>query len=360
MGKYDAYNNELTEFLSMYENDNSLKDIIGDIVGDIYYANIPSNMPDEDIEIEVETVLGPMTIEILSGEDKRTIKFTRKIGGSIMESKELDILREYGDKNNYLVQGTTLEERDKGVIVTSNRRYYASNNSEYSSWDLREYSEERKALTYGNIKFYNHLNFKELALEEKNRYILELIDNKRSTSSTFLGEGIFGSSTNTSLKIVIPTYTIDGTHSLMNKYPIKPTVIINGIPMHHHYGFIEGPKKLERINDLIHGIISSKNIGDIKYISNHNNEDDVLMHSFNLLSIIQSRIAYKSETKGKTFLPFTETELIGPTKVKMPISYYEYLKDLIMENFSIFLDTPKNQEEVVELLKKVGTPHEQV
>ncbi len=339
MEKYNAYDNELTEYIDLLTKQ-SIKDIVGDIVGDVLEFDIPVNIPKEDHTFQVKTPKGPMTISIKKLFSKKIITFSRKIDEYFYEeyTVELDNL-----PTDFLVHGLTLEKRERGMILTDIIRCYDYCNHDDACKRLIGSEETRFVFDYNKIeKLISCPNFLELDIENQFPLLQHFKDLARLKGVRSLLKTV--------INLRIPNYI--AANYRRDEFPSSHVVTVNNSSPILLFDFLSGNKTLERADDLFHGRLTSKSIQDVKTIIDYLNLgfSRNYIYCFNYLYNLQTSI------NGKIYegrLKSLEEELIGPSLVNLPKEYYEYIRELILDTFAIELgDTPVNSGEVVELLKK--------
>lgn len=338
MSKYDTYDNSLTRYIDLIMN-HPIKDIVGDIVGDVLDVDIPINYLDGDQTIEAETSLGHMTIKVTKLFTKDILTFSRKIGGSIYEEYRLEIDALPVD---FLVYGSILEEREKGVILTNIIRYYDYCN--HDDIDKRLVSSEETRTVFDNdqlVEILPHTHLQGLNIEQKYNALKNLIDLSRMKRNYPL--------VNTSISLRIPHYI--GANYRRGEFPHRHAITINNQSSILLYEFIEGNKTLERVKDLLYGSITSRSINDFKTMVDYTMCDGSKAYIYGFNRLANTQISTDGEVKrGK--LQSIESDLIGPSLVTMSKEYYEYLRELILGAFNVKLDGAITPDNVVELIKK--------
>lgn len=337
MKKYDAYDNELTKYIDLVMGFN-IKDIVGDIVGDILDFDMPVNLPDGSHTIEVETSTGPMTISINKLFSKNVLVFSRKIGDSIYEEYQVELET---IPINFLVYGSILEKREKGVVVTNIVRCYDYLNHDDADKRLISSEEIRSIFDYNQIeKIYPNTSISNLDVESQ----FEALKNIKDLSHLKRVKPLI----KTIVDLRIPNYI--GANYRRGEFPNDHFITVNNQSRILLYEFIEGNKTLERANDLLHGNITSKSIDDLKTMIDYSRRigSKAYLFGFNYLADVQT------STNGEIYagrLSELESELIGSSTVNMPKYYYEYLKELLLETFDIELGDSINPKDVVKLIK---------
>ncbi len=343
MKKYDAYDNELTSYIDML-TDISIKDIIGDIVGDILDVDIPINIPEGDATINGQTPMGPMVINITKTATKKGFKKISKTNVTIELQKGDSIYEEYTfaideEPSTIKVEGFIIEERANGIITTKNTREYDNN---YGTFILINMLEKRNAYTYEKLQDA-HINIEypnqEETLKKKHRHL-------KDAFAYFPIEDIISIGRSTNLYIGMPDYQKDD-YWLDNK-PFR--ININNFPKEHLYRSLEGQKLLERVDDLIHGHISSQSLNDLKTLLNDTNAEFCNpANGFNLLVNVKA-----TDRKGRLFdtLESLEEEQLGASQDTLSREYYEYLRELVINTFQVEIPEEIGKpSDIVQLLK---------
>ncbi len=338
MKKYDAYDNELTEYIDFIIG-HCYKDLVGDIIGDISGFDVPINYVDEDQTIEVETPLGLMTINITKFFSKTVLVLSREIGGSIYEEYTIEI-----DPIPYefLVHGRILEEREKGVISTDVVRHYDYCN--HDDADKRLISSEETRAVFDNYQLDRtipHLNLEGSTIKEKFEILRNLTDLARLQKVSPLINTIIG--------LRIPRYI--GSNYRKNYFPDDHEITVNNQSPILLYEFLEGNKTLERARDLLYGSITSKSVNDLKAMYDYTRgvKSKSYIYGFNRLADIQTST---NEETYSDHLSKLERDLIGPSKVKMSKEYYNYIRELINQAFNVELNGLVTPSNVIKLIRQ--------
>lgn len=345
MSKYNPYNNELTQYIKRIVKI-PIHDIVGSITGDILNVDIPTNIPDGDIEINAMTTLGTMYIKINISQG--IITFTRKISDSIIENYYLELDSLFISN---VIKGQILEIREKGIILTNIIREYDFCNHDDTDMRLINSLEKRKTFSIDQLeKTVPNLCLTSYSFEQKCAIIEKLMDYLKNLEEISEAKGV-KPLINASIRLSIPGYI--GINNRVDEYPPQKEVVINNESPILLYEFIVGNKTLERINALLHGYLSSDCMEDFKTMCEHSSNTGFknYMPGFNRLA------TYMTSTSSGTFsnqLSILESELIGQSKVELPKQYYEYLKELISEYFNIKVTDEPTPDIIVQLIKSYG------
>lgn len=339
MHKYDMYDNDLVICIDKILGTH-IGDIVGDIVGDVLDIDIPANIPSGNITMETETALGKMHISIAKLFKANTLVFTREIGGSIYEEYTLEL---EDLPTNFLVYGRVLEERENGVIITNIIRNYDYCNHDDIDKRLINSEETRKVYKNNQIEqLFPNLAIDKMSLQEKFYKLKRLDDLSRMKGIKPLID--------LTIKLDIPGY-IGANYRRGQFINRKSIVIINeGFNIKHQdkiydlFEYLSGNKTLEKINDLLHGNITSRNINALKEAFDPSKEDWLsYIRGFNYL--LNARVCTTdSNFEGRLFA--LEDDFIGPSKVELGSEYYKYLKELITETFHLDVELPATSNEI--------------
>ncbi|MDE5630209.1 MAG: hypothetical protein K2I70_01275, partial [Bacilli bacterium] len=242
------------------------------------------------------------------------------------------------EPQEFIVKGFILEERDKGVIITNNERTYAYQDNKEK---LIKIDEKRIAYSYKIInEAYKDIgiNIQECPIEEKHTWLKQLCLGLPVEADARICK--------TSINISIPRYDKYAHWQDNQHYHVN----INNMPKEHFYKSITGEKILERIDDLLHGNINSQSLVDLKTLLSTRDiyNGETLKNGFNLLNEV------KSTSKDVTYdtLASLEEEKLGSSKITLKRSYYEYLREIILDAFQLELpEEIKKLEDVIQLLK---------
>lgn len=332
MKKYDAYDNELTDYIDFLLGAYKTKDLVGDIIGDISDFDVPLNYVEGNQTIEAETPLGLVTINIAKTFYGTALVLSREIGGSIYEEYRTDLTTL---PSQFLVRGRIIEEREKGVISTDVVRYYDYCN--HDDADKRLVSSEETRVIFDNHQLDRaipHLNLEGSTIKERFESLRNLSDLARLQKVSPL--------INTVIGLRIPHY-IAGNYR-RNYYPDNHEITVNNQSPILLYEFLNGNKTLERARDLLYGNITSKSVHDLKAMYDYTRgvKSKSYIYGFNRLADIQTST---NEETYSDHLSNLERDLIGPSKVKMSKEYYNYIRELINQAFDVELNglvTPSN------------------
>ncbi len=343
MSKYNMYDNELTLYIKAIVK-TPIHDIVGDIAGDILSVDIPSNIPDGDIDIHTNTALGDMMINIARKPSKTVVTFKRQISQSIMEEYTLEL---DNVPINFLVQGHIIELRENGIIYTNVLREYDYCN--HDDADLRLINSEETQSVYTNEqleKLVPNLCFTSHNLQQKYLMLEKIADYLKNLSDLSRLKNIFPSLRNI-IKLSIPGYIWSNYRP--GQFPQNHVATVNCEAPIMLYDLIEGNKTLERINNLLHGSINSESIKDLKTILDHTkNGSKNFIYGFNYLA---NHMVSAPDDGYCDKLCDLEEKLIGPSKIVLSKEYYAYIKELILDAFKVQLDEPINPDNIVYSLK---------
>lgn len=333
----NKYNNELTEFIELLVKW-PIHDIIGNITGDVKSAEIPSNVPNEDITINVETSLGPM--EIIKTDKQLT--FIRRTSTVIEEyTLELNTM-----PTSHIVKGTILEIREQGVILTELIREYDYCNHDDMDMRLSSSLETRSDYSYEQIgKLLPNLAIESYSFEQKQQSLESIFGYLKYLSSLAEAKDILPL-IRTTIKLNLPGYI--GMNNRVGDYNQPFKVTIAGEDFTSSYDFIKGNKSLERINDLMHGIITSENISDIDVMLNQSKQDS----AYAGLNLLENHFRSSSSSIYEDSLYKLEYYMLGSGKLSLPQSYFEFLKKLVLEKYKVNLSDNPSRSDVINLIKK--------
>lgn len=331
------YNNDLTKFIELLINW-PIHDIIGDITGDVISVEIPSNIPIEDITINAETSLGPLIIT----KTNKSLTFTRHTK-TVIEEYILDI------KNmpvNHIAYGYKLELREQGIILTQITKEYDFCNHDDMDMRLTNSLEKRQDYTFEQLsKIMPNLCIESYTFEQ-NQLNLESLFNYFTHLPSIADVKGTHPIINTTIKLTLPGYI--GANNRVGDYDQPFKVMIDDEDYTSSYDFINGNKSLERINDLLHGIITSENILDINTMITRSMQDS--LHAG--LNLLENHIKSSSTSIYNTSLYKLEYNMLGSGKLSLPPIYYKYLKQLVLDKYKIDLKENPSRTDIVNLIKQ--------
>lgn len=337
MKKYDKYENELTRYIDMLTSI-SIKDILGDIVGDIIEADIPINIPSGDTEFDITTPVGIMHIKLEKNYIQEVLHIYHKIGEKfygeyIIDSNDIILENK--------VKGLILEKRKEGIVLTEITRKYIPCEENREALRLSESEENR--YVFKNYQLYDiGLYLWCFPIEIAFTFVKE--DYKKFKQLT--------PKVKTRTFMQLPNYVEIGPNGsgFYGRFPLS----INGNTFSHNYENIEEDRKLERVNDLLHGNITSLSIEHLKnmVIWDLDPEDyrRYMLAGFDVFSKYPHFWSTDSE-KIDTIKNLTN-EYIGPSQITLGKEYYEYLRNLVLSTLQIdFSPSEIEKEGLVQLMK---------
>lgn len=336
MKKYDKYSNDLTRYINQIIGYN-ISDLVGDIVGDILEADIPINIPNGDISIDVLTPLGIMNIKYVKEYYQETLYLTRKIGETIYEEFIIDLNQLIVENK---VSGLILEERENGIILSEINREYEPIKQDGETLRLIKSSEIRRV--YNRSQLYDiGLYLWCFPLDGQFDFVKE--DYKKFKRLTPIVES--------RINMDIPEY-IRRLHR-EGHFRENFNLDINSNVFDHLYTGIKEDKKLEIVNDLLHANITSMSVKSLKnmiiWSMSPKDYRNINIKGFSLFDYYN--FFWSSSKESGTINGLTE-QCIGPSEVQLGREYYEYLRDLIINTFQI--DIPSSEmvkEDIVQLIK---------
>lgn len=293
---HNCIKNELANYLEGYQ----VIDIIKII--DHYLCTLTS---DENHEIFMTIYMGMIKLKVMKPSFCEEIEIQGNTYKSVyqlfkIEKEKAEHIKYEEKENDITLKIKKVEKREDGIIYTNILKTFnklPTFNNDYILTDLKEkqliFTKEKLEQALGNFSF-NDSKPNEILSRFKileNRHNLKLIsDYSTSTSIQYNNKK--------TLK------------SLFNKHSDQQLEIyLNGNNYSNLYNSIDGYDKIERIHDLVNGIISKRTENDIDGIR---------------LGLLNSKCFDIKSLKG---INNTIDSLIGE-KTSYPISYLNYLKNL--------------------------------
>ena len=337
MKKYNKYDNELTRYINLLLG-YDISDIIGDIVGDIIDADIPINVPKGDTSFDVATPLGTMHIKYTNNYIQDLIQIYHKIGEKFYGEYTIDSMHLFSENK---ITGLTLEKRGEGIVLTEIARKYTPCEEGKDALRLSETGEKRYVFT--NQQLYDiGLYLWCFPIETSFQFVKE--DYKKFKQLTPKVEA--------KTSIHFPEYKKIGPEG--SGFYGRFHFFINSDPFSHLYENIEADRKLEIVNDLFHGRITSLNIEHLKNMVMWSlNRDDYRNHMIAGFDIFSRYKFFRSTDDEKigTINSLT-TEYIGPSLITIGKEYYEYLRNLALSTLQIdFSPSEIEKDGLVQLMK---------